>query len=62
MSITVGEVLQNAEYNISNASIPFQMEIGKEQLRNYRIAKEIGANDDDDWADWEDKIDEYKQK
>jgi hypothetical protein len=62
MSLTVGEVLENAEYNINNAAIPFQIEIGKEQLSNYKVAKELGADDEDNWYDWEDKVSEHKNK
>tara|TARA_R110000822_G_scaffold7757_2_gene31499 strand:+ start:159 stop:350 length:192 start_codon:yes stop_codon:yes gene_type:complete len=60
MSLTVEEVLENADYNINNAKISFQIELGKEQLKNYKIAKQLGANDEDDWDDWEDKVEVYK--
>ena len=62
MSLTVGEVLENAEYNINNAAIPLQIELGRQQLRNYKIAKELGADDDDDWYEWEEKVGEYKKE
>lgn len=62
MSLCVEEVKENGEYNLANAVMPFQTEIGKEQLENYRIAKELGADDDDDWSEWEDRVEEYKAK
>jgi hypothetical protein len=62
MSLTVGEVLENANYNISNGKIPFQTAIGKEQLDNYTIAKKLGADDDDDWDDWVERVEEEKLK
>lgn len=60
MSITVGEVLQNSEYNLKGSLI-FQREIGKRQEENYKIAIELGANDDDDWDEWEIKVEAYKE-
>jgi hypothetical protein len=60
MSLTVGEVLENANYNLQNARIPIQIEIGKNQLENYRLAKDLGADDDDDWAEWEEKVEQSK--
>lgn len=60
MSLCVEEVKENGEYNLANAVMPFQTEIGKEQLENYRIAKELGADDGDDWSEWEDRVEEYK--
>jgi len=60
MSLSVEEVLENANYNIQNAKISFQIEMGKEQLKNYKIAKDLGASDDDDWDDWEEKVQNFK--
>lgn len=34
MSVTILEALQNANYNIRNASMTFQLQMGKEQLNN----------------------------
>lgn len=34
MSLSVLEVLQNAEYNIKNGVMPFQKQLGLEQLAN----------------------------
>ena len=62
MSLTVEEVLENAEYNLTNSKLPFQVVIGKRQLTNYKIAKELGAKDEDDWSDWEDKVEQYKEE
>lgn len=62
MSLTVSEVLENAEYNISKSAMSFQVEIAKEQFKNYKIAKELGASDNDDWSDWEDKVENYKKE
>lgn len=62
MSLTIGEVLENANYNLQNAVISIQIDMGKRQLKNYTVAKELGASDDDDWHDWEDKVEKYKNK
>jgi len=62
MSLTVGEVLENANFNFQNQQMPLQSLIAKEQLNNYKIAKELGADDNDDWDDWEAKVNEYKEK
>jgi len=56
MSLTVGEVLENAEYNEQNAFHPIQKELAKSQRDNYNKAKELGADDYDDWSEWENKI------
>lgn len=48
MSLTLGEVLENAEYNLKG-SIPFQVSIGEQQMINYNILKEKGYSDDDDF-------------
>ena len=56
MNLTVGEVLEHAEYNEQNAFHPMQRELAKSQRDNYNKAKEMGADDDDDWGDWEEKI------
>ncbi len=34
MAVTILETLQNANYNLNNAAIPFQIEIAKSQLHN----------------------------
>lgn len=59
MSLTVGEVKENADYNLSQGKMIFQIAIGQQQLANYNKAKELGASDDDDWDDWEDKVSPY---
>jgi hypothetical protein len=41
MSLTIIGVLQNADYNL-HAKMPFQHELGKEQLRNALSALENG--------------------
>lgn len=61
MSLTVGKVLQNAEHKITNGQMALQVQIGKDQLTNYIIAKELGAEDDDDWCDWEEKVQKHKE-
>lgn len=61
MNVTVREVLENAEYN-EKGQLPFQREMAANQRENYNIAKELGANDEDDWSDWEEKVIEYKNK
>ena len=61
MGLTVGEVKENADYNLNTESTisGIMRLIGKEQLKNYNIAKELGADDEDDWLDWETKVEEY---
>lgn len=61
MGLSVGEVLENANYNLSNSVMNIQVILGKEQLENYTIAKRLGADDEDDWDEWEDKVEEFKQ-
>lgn len=62
MSLTVGEVLENANYNIQNQQIPLQGILAKQQLNNYKIAKDLGADDNDNWYDWEEKVEKYKEE
>jgi hypothetical protein len=62
MSLTVGEVKENADYNLRTGAIGFQIEMGKQQQINYDIAIELGADEDDDWDDWSDKVEEHKNK
>jgi hypothetical protein len=62
MSLTVGEVLENANYNLRNVKIDIQIEIAKSQLENYNIAKQLGADDEDDWAEWEISVENYKKQ
>ena len=49
MSLTIGEVLGNAEYNLRNAYIPMQTAIGKEQLKNYNLLIDAGYSEDNDF-------------
>jgi len=58
--ITVQEVKENGELEIRMAEFQHQADFGEEQLLNHRIAKELGAGDDDDWDDWEERVQEYK--
>jgi len=61
MSLTVGEVKENAIYNFKNANTGLgiiQVELGNKQMANYEKAIELGASDDDDWEEWENKIKE----
>lgn len=44
MSVTIMDVLYNAQYNLCNATIPLQIEMGKEQLNNAILALESGKN------------------
>lgn len=63
MGLSIREVLDNANYNlIENKGLEIAEFIGRQQLENYTLAKELGANDEDDWYDWEDKVEEYKNK
>ncbi len=61
MSITVEEVKDNGNYNLQNAVMDFQIVLGNNQLENYNIAIKLGANDNDDWNDWEEKVEEHKR-
>jgi len=45
MSVTILEVLQNADHNI-NATHPVQIEMGKEQLKNAIVLLEKGYDID----------------
>lgn len=62
MSLTVGEVKLNAEHNLASRSsiATFQHMIGQEQLDNYNKAIELGANDNDDWYDWQEEVEASK--
>ncbi len=62
MGLSVFEVKENAEYNLNNAIHPLQIKIGEEQLENYNIAKELGADDNDEWSEWKEKVENYKKK
>lgn len=62
MSLTVGEVLENAKFNRKNAVMQFQINLAKEQEKNYRKAKELGASDEDDWYEWAEKIKQSENK
>jgi hypothetical protein len=61
MSITIEEVLENAEYNEKNAFHPVQLDLAKRQRSNYEIAKKLGANDEDDWNEWAEKVESFKE-
>ena len=50
MSITILEVLENAEYNLNDGSMPqIQVPMAKEQLSNAIKALNNGYNIDDDY-------------
>jgi len=58
MTITIMEVLQNAEYNLKNAVIPMQTKMGIDQLSNVNyLLNELGKDllDDFNECDLEDK-------
>ena len=44
---TIFEAIENADYNLQNAQLPMQIEIGKEQLHNAYIllGKGYGINE-----------------
>ena len=46
MSLSVLEVLQNAEYSLKNGVLPFQKELAVEQLTN--AINQLSANSDAD--------------
>jgi len=45
--LTIYEVLLNAQYNLCEAKMPFQIEIGKDQLNNAIAQIEKGKKLDD---------------
>lgn len=45
---TILEALQNAHYNLSQSMIPFQIEVGKDQLKNAVTLLEKGYDLDTD--------------
>jgi len=62
MGLLVYEVKENGEYNCYDAKFHFQIQLGKDQLRNYEVAKMLGANDEDDWYEWEEKVINYRKQ
>jgi len=56
MSLTIYEVLLNAQYNICEAKMPFQIEIGKQQLNNVIEQIENGKTLDDEFEKEQDRI------
>lgn len=64
MGLTVEDVKNNANYNLNDSTpglMLLQRQIGNEQLLNYNTAKELGANDDDEWSDWEERVLEHRK-
>jgi hypothetical protein len=51
MSVSIMEVLYNAQYNLCEAKMPFQIALGKEQLNNAIKALESGKSLDDEYED-----------
>jgi hypothetical protein len=51
MSLTILEVLENADYNLQKAQIPMQIEMGKSQLHNALILLNKGKTLEDDFED-----------
>lgn len=50
MSLTLGEVKENAEYNLEKLSnIPFAKLIGESQLQSYNLLIKAGETDDSDF-------------
>lgn len=49
--MTILEVLQNARYNLCEGKIPFQIEIGKQQLNNAMDQLESGKSLDDEFEE-----------
>jgi hypothetical protein len=50
MSLTLGEVKENAEYNLEKLSnIPFAKLIGEIQLHNYNLLIKAGETEDSDF-------------
>ena len=61
MSLFIYEVKENGEYNIKKPLFPVQKELGNDQLRNYEVAKMLGAAEDDEWYEWQDRVLEYRR-
>lgn len=49
MSLTILEVLENADYNLQEAKLPMQIEIGKDQLHNALDLIDQGMTLEDDF-------------
>lgn len=49
MSITILEVLENADYNLQNQQLDIHVDIAKEQLHNALTALNNGYSLDDDY-------------
>ena len=58
MSLTIGEVLENAVYNIENTVTSIVRTIGKQQQENCKLLINAGYEEDDDFYEsWK----EYKE-
>ena len=63
MSLTLGEVKENAEYNLNKLSnIPFAKMIGEIQLQNYNLLIKAGETDDSDFDEAVNRHPELKIK
>lgn len=51
MSLTIREVLENADYNLQNARMDIQITLAKEQLHNAMMQLDEGKGLDDDFTD-----------
>jgi len=51
MALTLMEFLYNAQYNLCEAKIPFQIELGKQQLNNVIEQLEYGLTLEDDFVE-----------
>lgn len=56
MSLTILEVLENADYNLQNMRLPMQLELAKEQLHNALKLIDNGKELDDDFNEEDLKV------
>jgi len=60
MSLTILEVLQNAEYNIRKPAMQMQVQMGLNQLKNAIILLDSGKKCNDDFS--EDELEKAKKE
>ena len=58
MSLTIHEVLENADHNLRNGVMPFQVDLAKDQLHNALNLLNQGMTLDDDFDEDKLKTDE----
>lgn len=58
--MTVRDILDEAEYGMQFHKSDAQLKGAEYQYQNYKLAKFLGAEDDDDWCIWEELVEQYK--